>query len=187
MNPFVLVLGPSGVGKSTIIKKLIDDNQQLKYITPITDRPPRKGEHFKISVTPEEFARREKNGEFVAVNHYFTYRYGTPRQKIQEIFNKNQTPILDMIFSGVPKFYEYKDILFKIYLRPPTLLELQDRLKKEKRDPTEQRYNEGIEELTGLEQIQFNHPDIDEIIVNDDLENTYKKVKEIIDQKLKSF
>ena len=187
MNPFVLILGPSGVGKSTIIKRLLSENSQIQYVTPITDRPPRKGEHFKISVTPEEFTRREESDEFVAVNHYFTYRYGTPRQKIQEIFNKNQTPILDMIFSGVPKFYEYKDILFKIYLRPPTLLELQDRLKKEKRDSTEQRYNEGIEELTGLEQIQFNHPDIDEIVINDNLDKTFKKVKEIIDQKLKSF
>ena len=92
-----------------------------------------------------------------------------------------------MILSGVPKFSEYKDILLKIYLSPPTILELQDRLKKEKRDPTGQRYNEGIEELTGLEQIQFNHPDIDEIVINDNLDKTFKKVKEIIDQKLKSF
>ena len=187
MNPFILILGPSGVGKSTIIKKLIANNPKIKYVTPVTDRPPREGEHFKISVSPEEFTRLEKSGEFAAINHYFTFRYGTPRGKVQEIFNNNQIPILDMILSGVPKFFEYKEVLFKIYLKPPTISELQNRLEKEKRDPTGQRYNEGIEELTELKQTQFNHPNIDEIIINDDLENTYKKVKEVIDQKLKSI
>ena len=187
MSPFILILGPSGVGKSTIIKKLIANNPKIKYVTPITDRPPREGEHFKISVLPEEFTRLENSGEFTAVNHYFTFRYGTPRRKIQEIFNNNQIPILDMMLSGVPKFFKYKEILFKIYLKPPTISELQNRLEKEKRDPTGQRYNEGIQELIELKQTQFNHPNIDEIIINDDLENTYKKVKEVIDQKLKSI
>lgn len=187
MNPFILILGPSGAGKSTIIKRLLDENIQLEYVTPITDRPPRKGEHFKISVSPEEFTKYEENGDFVAVNHYFTYRYGTPRRKVQEILNDNKIPILDMMLSGVPQFHEYKSIIFTIYLKPPTLSDIKMRLDKEKRDPTGQRYKEGSEEFEMLQRIEFKHPNIDAIVQNDNIEITCRKVKEIIDQKVSSF
>lgn len=187
MTPFILILGPSGAGKSTIIKRLLQNDPNIKYVTPYTDRPPRPGEFFKKSITKSEFTGMEKKDEFLAVNHYFTHRYGTPRQTIRKILDDGNIPILDMILSGVPKFEEYKSILYCIYIKPPSLKILEERLVKDGRDADGQRLREGIEEYTTLESAGFIHPSIDAVVENDALEEAHRKVKNLIDQKVKAI
>jgi guanylate kinase len=181
MKRFILILGPSGTGKSTIIKRLLAENPRLVYVTPYTDRPPRTGENFKISITKDEFTKMEQSGKFTAVNHYFTYRYGTPTDTIETALNDGNIPILDMILSGVEKFKEYKNILYCIYIKPPSLKTLQERLLNDGRDITGQRFKEGKEELDMLEAVHFQHPDINIVIENSDLKTTLIEVQKAIE------
>ncbi|MGH7590362.1 MAG: guanylate kinase, partial [Gemmatimonadales bacterium] len=89
MRPFLLVLSaPSGCGKTTIARRLLAERAGLAYSVSATTRPPRAGErdgqayHF---LTPEEFARRVKAGDFLEWAEYAGYRYGTLRADVDRI------------------------------------------------------------------------------------------------------
>lgn len=77
---FTLLLGPSTVGKSTLIRAMnAASGDRFKYISPFTTRPLREGEQDKISVSDEEFDEMQLSGVFVYVNPLYGVRYGTSR------------------------------------------------------------------------------------------------------------
>lgn len=182
---FVLLIGPSGVGRSTIIRHLIDKDKSFQLVTCYTDRPLRKGEQDRVSITPQQFSDLEKNSMFLAVNHNFTNRYGTSKQAVIDILKQGKIPILDMQLKGVQTLTEYSDILLKIYIRPPSLNHLKERLYKDNRDNKDIRLHEGIKELEMLEKNSFKCTDIDEVVVNDKLADTVNEVLSIIYAKRK--
>src|SRR5947209_6820937 len=79
---FVLLLGSSSVGKSTIIRGL--DNNFFTYISPYITRPLREEERDKIAIGDDEFDSLAQDGMFVYINHLYGVRYGTPLVTIQE-------------------------------------------------------------------------------------------------------
>ena len=101
---FVLLLGPSGVGKSTIIKELAKE-LDITYVTPVMDRPSRPGETEKTSLAPEEFTKKEEAGEFLVVNHLYGSRYGTPRQTVEQILSARKIAVLDFPLSAHQTFF----------------------------------------------------------------------------------
>jgi len=105
---FVLILGPSGVGKSTLIGNLHEADHRIQFVSPITDRQNRPGETEKICVNPETFSELERNNFFLLVNEVYGNRYGTPRSSIDEILAENKIPILDFPLKDIHKLNEYK-------------------------------------------------------------------------------
>ena len=94
MCKFLLLLGVSGVGKTSIIKELLKLDDRFIYISPWITRPLRAGETDKVSVTEEDLQRLLSAGEILAVNDIYGIRYGTPKQPIKDAFEQGQFPLL---------------------------------------------------------------------------------------------
>ncbi len=165
---FVLLLGPSATGKSTIIEHLNRASalNQFVYVKPIMTRPNRPGETDKISVSSDEFDALEESGKFVVVNDLYTVRYGTPIEGILEPLRNGQTPILDYPIDTVTKLERDEYDTLKFYIYPGSVDEWSQRMEASGRN-IDGRLERGLRELGSLA-IGAENPLIDISIVNSD-------------------
>lgn len=178
---FVLLLGPSATGKSTIISEMNHQSQEceFEYVKPIMTRPNRPGETDKVHVSDQEFDLLDQAGEFVVVNGLYGVRYGTPLKGILEPLKRGNVPILDYPLETVHALQrpEYDTLNFYIY--PSSIEEWQGRVESSGRN-TAERVESGIRELGSLATSELFHPDIDISIINADGQ-AGRAVAEILD------
>lgn len=163
---FVLLLGPSATGKSTIIAEMNNQSgDQFEYVKPIMTRPNRPHETDKVSVTDKEFDELEDSREFVVVNSLYGVRYGTPLRGILDPLQRGITPILDYPLETVSALRrpEYDTLHFYIY--PSSFAEWQLRMERSGRNQ-DGRLEAGISELGSLATSGLIHTDVDISIVN---------------------
>jgi guanylate kinase len=128
----IVLSSPSGAGKSTIARMLLDADREVTMSISATTRPMRPGEendddyHF---VDDAEFDRMIAEGAFVEWAHVFGYRYGTPKAPVKAALRKGRDILFDIDWQGArqlePDFGEH---LVTIFLLPPTMAELEQRL-----------------------------------------------------------
>lgn len=164
---FVLLLGPSATGKSTLIQELNAQSADttFEYVKPIITRPNRPNETDKISVSDSEFDTMEARGEFVVVNGLYGVRYGTPLRGITSPLSRGNTPILDYPLETVHALQRPEYDTFNLYIYPPSLETWRGRIESSGRN-TDGRLEAGVRELGSLAMSDFSHPDIDVSIVN---------------------
>jgi guanylate kinase len=164
---FVLLLGPSAVGKSTIIKQLNahSDTHNFSYVKPIMTRPNREGETDKISVPDEEFDDLERSGQFVVVNDLYGVRYGTPLEGILSPLQKGDIPILDYPLATVDKLKRPEYDTLKYYVYPQSIEDWYSRVKGSGRDISN-RLELGQRELGFMANCGFSHNNVDISVVN---------------------
>ena len=103
LGNIIILSGPSGVGKSTLIKAIRQELPDLRFSVSCTTRPPRVGEvndvdyHF---LTKEEFIRRRENNEFVETAEVFANYYGTLKSEVLSIAEKGENVLLDIDVQG---------------------------------------------------------------------------------------
>lgn len=148
---FLLLLGPSGAGKTTIIKELRLLDERYTYISPFVTRELRPGETDKFHVSTEELAALEVSGELIAVNEMYGARYGTPRRPIVEALTEGRFPVLDWPVARmrVMQAAFRRSLLHCVYIRPPSLKTLADRI-RDGRDTGNRRLREAAAELRNL-------------------------------------
>lgn len=136
MSKFLLLLGPSGVGKSAIIDELSKFDNRFVYISPYMTRPLRLGEKNKVAVSDEQMDEMWRREEFLAVNElYGGIRYGTPKLPIIEALTTGKFPVLDWPIDQLELMTRiFSDRLFIVYVSPPSIDVLCQRLAKDKRD-----------------------------------------------------
>jgi guanylate kinase len=145
---FLLLLGPSGVGKSRIIWVLREMDRRYVYISPFTNRRLRDGETDKVYVDDAKMDRMAAAGEFLIVNELFGYRYATPRRTILDALATGQFPLLDWPVDRLSVMQEaFEDKLFVVYVEPPSLEVLAERLKADGRDGDGGRFRAATDEL----------------------------------------
>lgn len=149
---FLLLLGVSGVGKTTIIKELLEIDDRFVYISPYITRPLRQGETDKIPTTEAELQRKLASGEILAVNDIFGIRYGTPKQPIKDAFRQGKFPLLDWPIKRLEVMEnEFCGFLHRVYLQPPSVAELRRRLGQDERDTDGRRLTAALQELEYLQ------------------------------------
>ncbi len=175
----IVISGPSGVGKTTIYKKILESRSDIRYSVSVTSRPKRKGEtngREYIFLTEREFIKRINKGFFIEHAKVHGNLYGTPKQSLEENLNKGYHVLMDVDVKGAKRLMElYPDGLY-IFIIPPDFAELEKRLVKRSTDK-----NEAIKSRLAwaLEELKYKS-DYKYVIENRDLEETIKGILSII-------
>ncbi len=181
----IIVVGPSGVGKSTLVDKAKAEFAQLFDTTTYTTRTMRKGEsegnpyHF---VSENRFHELIEQDFFVEWAHVHNKMYGTPRHQIDEAISAGRVVIMDVDVQGARTFKEKYPTAFSIFVLPPSLDELRHRIKKrDKMDGAELdlRLENARKEIAQAKQFNIQ-------IVNADFDLCYGQFKKIIEEILKN-
>ena len=175
----IVISGPSGVGKGTICKELVQ-SLNAWYSVSVTTREKRDGEisgKDYFFVTKEEFEEKIKDNDFLEYATYNNNYYGTLKSKINEKLENKIDVFVEIEVKGAKNIKEiYKDSVL-IYILPPSLKILEDRLRgrnTEDEETIKNRMNITKEELKQIEIYDY-------AVVNDDLEKTVEKIINIIE------
>jgi guanylate kinase len=170
-----VVTGPSGVGKGTLIRGLLDRVPGLELSVSATTRAPRPGERDGRDyyfLSPEEFERRAENGDFVEHAVYAGNRYGTLRSELER---PARGIVLEIDLQGARQVRESLPEALQVFIAPPSLEALEARLRERGADAPEQirdRLAVAPQELAAQEEFS-------RVVVNDDLEQALQELEQL--------
>ena len=178
-NIMVILSSPSGVGKTTISKKLQQKYQNFKVSISHTTRKPRSNEVDGIDynfVSTKKFEKLIKNNEFYEYAKIFENYYGTLKKNVDQLFENNDI-LFDIDWQGTKQLSKFNNLnLIKIYLITDSKEELKRRLlqrDQNTKDEVEKRFNSFDEDIKHWK-------DYDYIIINKNLETCFKQIEKII-------
>lgn len=178
---FLVVLsGPSGVGKNTVVNEVLRRVSGLRYSVSVTTRSPRPGEvdganYFFVS--EEEFSIMQEAGEFLEWAYVYGHRYGTPRRYIEDAVGEGWDVILDIDIQGAMQIRRSWPSAVFIFLLPPSLSELERRVFNREGGDAETRklrLASAREELLAVKDYEY-------AVVNDRREDAIEAVRCIIE------
>jgi guanylate kinase len=180
-----VITGPSGVGKGTLIRGLLERIPELELSVSATTRPPRPGErdgsHYHF-LSPEEFERRVRDGEFVEHATYSGRRYGTLRSELERRTDDGAPVVLEIEVQGARQVREAMDDALQVFIAPPSLDALRARLVGRGTDDpeqVEQRMQTAERELAA-------RPEFAHVVVNDRLEQATDELVAIVRNALRT-
>ncbi len=178
-NFLIILISPSGGGKSAILKQVLCDNNNIKYSISYTTRKPRKTEKTGIDynfVSDEEFHKLQKSGDLLESALVHGYWYGTSKKYIETELNKGYHIIMDIDVQGAKQIISKIDDAVSIFILPPSNKILIDRLIGRGTDSKEEieiRLRNANNEMNEITCFQY-------LIINDDFDKAVKQVMDII-------
>jgi guanylate kinase len=174
-----VVSAPSGAGKTTLVRRVMEQLPDLHFSISYTTRSPRakerEGEDYYF-VSPSLFQEMVERGEFLEWAEVLGNRYGTALANIKNLSLKGFDLILDIDTQGAKKVMERVDQTILIYILPPSLEALRERLVKRGLDSPEMIQYRLASARTDIEEAHWYHY----IIVNERIEDAIEKLKAII-------
>ena len=174
-----IISGPSGVGKSTVLQAVLSSMPDLYFSVSATTRPARPGEvdgREYYFVTEEHFAQTDRAGGFLESARYVDYAYGTPLAPILEKMGAGIHVLLDIEVQGAIQVKEKMPEAVMIFLSPPSMETLEERLRSRGTDTDEKiekRLLTAAQELSQLSRYDY-------LVVNDTIEQAVSEIREII-------
>jgi guanylate kinase len=174
-----VITGPSGVGKGTLIRGLLDEVPQLELSVSATTRPPRPGERDGIDyhfLTPEEFEQHVAAGDFLEHASYSGNRYGTLRSEVEKRLRAGRPVALEIEVQGARQVRAAMPEAVAVFIAPPSREALRARLigrGTDTADQVETRMQTAEHELAA--QPEFGH-----VIINDRLEQATAELAEVV-------
>lgn len=174
-----IVSAPSGAGKTTLCKKLASDAKKLKYLVSFTTRPKRKGEINNKDytfVSEEQFNKMIKAGKFVEWANVHGHLYGTSKERLETMLKKGIDVILDIDTKGAKQLRRKYPKAVYMFILPPSLEVLKQRLNKRKSDPKseiEKRLKRATAEIK-------DYKNYDYVIINDLFKDALEKLKTVV-------
>lgn len=175
----IVISGPSGAGKGTIVKALLDQYASIHYSVSATTRPPREGEVNGVNywfVSREEFLHMREHDELLEWAEVYGNFYGTPRRRVIEAINRGHDIILEIDPQGAMKIKKCFSSAVFVYIMPPSPRELSRRIVgrgTETQDAIRQRLNSVVTELGYIHEYDY-------LVINDELAEATADVAAII-------
>ena len=177
----MLVLSsPSGAGKTTLSRKLLEADGEIVMSVSVTTRPPRAGEvdgrdyHF---IDAARFTAMEKSGELLEWAHVFGQSYGTPRHPVDEAISQGRDVLFDIDWQGTQQLREkaHSDLV-SVFVLPPSMEELERRLHTRAQDSDAviaTRMAKAVDEMSHWAEYDY-------VVINRDLDQAFADVRTIL-------
>ena len=175
----IVITGPSGVGKGTIVRSLLQRHPELSLSVSATTRKPRPGETEGVDyyyTSREEFQEAIAKGEFLEWAEYAGNYYGTPQSKVKQVLAQGKSILLEIELIGARAIAKHFPNALRIFILPPSLTELEARLRKRGKDSKlaiEKRLNRAKEEIAAKDEFAVQ-------IVNNNLDRAIMEVEKAI-------
>jgi guanylate kinase len=177
----MLVLSsPSGAGKTTLSRKLLEDDADISLSVSVTTRPPRRGEidgrdyHFINEGRFQEMVRRSELLEWAKV---FDYYYGTPKQPVDNVLTQGRDVLFDIDWQGTQQLREKAaNDLVSIFVLPPSIPDLERRLQTRAQDSADvihARMAKAADEMSHWAEYDY-------VVINNDIEIAFAELRAIL-------
>lgn len=178
-NFLIVLSSPSGAGKTSITRMIVEKDKQISMSVSCTTRAIRKGEVDKKDyyfIKQKSFEGMISTEKFLEYANVFGNLYGTPKNKVLALTKKNKDVIFDIDWQGFQQLKQNEFDVVGIFILPPSKKELINRLNKRGRDTKEE-----VKKRTQLAQSEISHfLEYDYIIVNDNLDISVRSIMDII-------
>lgn len=177
----IVISAPSGAGKSTIVGALLAKFPQLAFSISACSRPPRgqeqNGVHYYF-LQPEQFKQKIEEGAFFEWEEVYTgMYYGTLQAELERIWSAGKVVVFDVdVIGGIKIKQKLQDAALSIFIQPPSIAVLEERLRKRQTDSEEKiqlRIAKAAEEMSHAS--AFDH-----VVVNDDLTVAIEQIEQLI-------
>lgn len=177
----LVISSPSGTGKTTICKKLLEYDKNIHLSVSVTTRKKRKNEVEGIDYyfrSKKDFLNLKSQNSFIENALVFENYYGTLKSEVLEQLENGVDVLIDIDWQGTRQITQaMKGNLIKIFLLPPSIDELKKRLSKRNSDSIKEinfRMSKALKEIKHFDEYDY-------VLVNDNLENTFQKIVKIIE------
>lgn len=183
----VVLSGPSGVGKSTLVNLVRKNMPELEFSVSCTTRQPRPAEEHGVHyyfLSDDEFSRRQENGEFIEHAGVFAKRYGTLRSEVLNRVERGGNVLLDIDVQGAMQIMESAKndprlaaVVEFVFIAPPSLAELERRLRGRGTETEEQialRLSKAAGELSHWRKYEY-------LLINDEVAETAKQFEALLE------
>ena len=174
-----MITGPSGVGKGTLIKRLLDEVPGVDLSVSATTRPPREGErpgvHYHF-MDATDFERRVAAGDFLEHADYASHRYGTLRSEVEPRLERGDSVVLEIEVQGARQVRDSMPEAVQVFIAPPSPEALRERLEGRGTDTPEEiarRLAVAREELDARDEFG-------QVIVNDDVDRAADELASLV-------
>ncbi|MDA9904920.1 guanylate kinase [Hyphomicrobiales bacterium] len=176
----LVLSSPSGAGKTSLSRKLLERNKKLFLSVSCTTRPPRPGEINESDyffIEESKFNEMQKNNEFLESAKVFDHYYGTPKKPIMDALDSGMDILFDIDWQGTQQLMNsLQDDLIKVFVLPPSAKELERRLLQRNQDSdkiVKGRMSKASNEIS-------HYAEYDYIIINENFEESLSKIESII-------
>lgn len=171
---------PSGAGKTTLTRRLLEEDQEVEMSVSATTRAPRPGEVDGVDyifMSTEDFGIMRNRQEFLESAKVFDNYYGTPQKPVEQALASGKDVLFDIDWQGAQQLAQKaREDMVSVFILPPSTAELEQRLIKRAQDPAEvvaRRMSKAAEEMSHWAEYDY-------VIVNDDVEAAYAELKAIL-------
>jgi len=184
-----LMAAPSGAGKTSLVRALLERHTDVRFSISYTTRPRRPNEshgHDYHFVSQSEFDRMVKAGEFLEHARVFDNYYGTARRSVEAELSKGHDLLLEIDWQGAQQVRRAMPAAVSVFILPPSLDELRRRLQKRAEEErrrlmgpehaateTERRFREAVTDISHWQEFDY-------VVVNDDFERTLVALGDVL-------